>query len=134
MRIRRTIPRNHGGSGHFGVNLLPFSRAFRLSPLQTMASATVTPVAPSRAHTATEATLGEPGSGATAPTICASTKGEHIFELKDINVFFPPGQLTLVTGPTAAGKTALLRALLGEMYTIPSALASSATPSGVELQ
>lgn len=30
------------------------------------------------------------------------------FELKDVNVMFPEGKLTLITGPTASGKTALL--------------------------
>lgn len=30
------------------------------------------------------------------------------FELRDIDVVFPQGQLTLVTGPTASGKTALV--------------------------
>ena len=30
------------------------------------------------------------------------------FELKDLNVQFPEGELTIVTGPTALGKTALL--------------------------
>ena len=30
------------------------------------------------------------------------------FELKDISVKFPEGKLTIVTGPTASGKTALL--------------------------
>jgi ABC-type multidrug transport system fused ATPase/permease subunit len=30
------------------------------------------------------------------------------FELRDISVRFPPGELTVVTGPTASGKTALL--------------------------
>lgn len=34
--------------------------------------------------------------------------GDHRFELKDINVIFPEGKLTLITGPTASGKTALL--------------------------
>ncbi|KIJ51976.1 hypothetical protein M422DRAFT_202944 [Sphaerobolus stellatus SS14] len=41
------------------------------------------------------------------------------FELKDINVLFPEGKLTLVVGPTASGKTALLAALLGEMTMLP---------------
>ncbi len=41
----------------------------------------------------------EPGS------IVAS---ERRFELRDINVTFPERQLTVVTGPTASGKTALL--------------------------
>ena len=30
------------------------------------------------------------------------------FELKDLNIRFPEGELTIVTGPTASGKTALL--------------------------
>ena len=33
---------------------------------------------------------------------------DHRFELRDINVMFPEGELTVVTGPTASGKTALL--------------------------
>lgn len=37
-----------------------------------------------------------------------SESTDHKFELKDISVKFPDGQLTCVTGPTASGKTALL--------------------------
>ena len=33
---------------------------------------------------------------------------DHRFELRDLNVRFPEGQLSLITGPTASGKTALL--------------------------
>lgn len=33
---------------------------------------------------------------------------ERVFELSDISVIFPEGELTVVTGPTASGKTALL--------------------------
>jgi ABC-type multidrug transport system fused ATPase/permease subunit len=33
---------------------------------------------------------------------------EHVFELRDITLRFPEGELTVVTGPTASGKTALL--------------------------
>ena len=33
---------------------------------------------------------------------------ERVFELRDISVRFPPGELTVVTGPTASGKTALV--------------------------
>lgn len=33
---------------------------------------------------------------------------DHKFELKDISVRFPEGELTLITGPTASGKSALL--------------------------
>jgi excinuclease UvrABC ATPase subunit len=41
-------------------------------------------------------------------SISASESSEHRFELRDINVMFPERQLTVITGPTASGKTALL--------------------------
>ncbi|KAJ7764128.1 hypothetical protein DFH07DRAFT_1059163 [Mycena maculata] len=41
------------------------------------------------------------------------------FELRDISVVFPEGKLSVITGPTASGKTALLMALLGEMTLLP---------------
>ncbi|KAJ6542743.1 multidrug resistance-associated ABC transporter [Mycena capillaripes] len=44
---------------------------------------------------------------------------DHRFELKDISVLFPENKLSVVTGPTASGKTALLMALLGEMTLLP---------------
>lgn len=37
------------------------------------------------------------------------------FKLKDLNVAFKPGKLNVIIGPTGAGKTSLLLALLGEM-------------------
>ncbi|KAF7297249.1 hypothetical protein MIND_00958000 [Mycena indigotica] len=49
----------------------------------------------------------------------AIVANDHKFELKDISVIFPEGELTLVTGPTASGKTALLMAVLGEMTSLP---------------
>jgi ABC-type multidrug transport system fused ATPase/permease subunit len=71
-------------------------------------------------------------NGGTATNSGASTPPEaHRFELRDIDIIFPSGKLTIVTGPTgklhacllsqlftvlpASGKTALLMALLGEM-------------------
>ena len=41
-------------------------------------------------------------------SITVSDASEHRFELRDINITFPERQLTVVTGPTASGKTALL--------------------------
>ena len=41
-------------------------------------------------------------------SIEASNASEHRFELRDINVTFSERQLTVITGPTASGKTALL--------------------------
>jgi ABC-type transport system involved in cytochrome bd biosynthesis fused ATPase/permease subunit len=40
---------------------------------------------------------------------------EAVFSLSDLNVEFPIGKLSIVTGPTGSGKTAVLTALLGEM-------------------
>ncbi|KAJ7505211.1 hypothetical protein B0H11DRAFT_1977471 [Mycena galericulata] len=44
---------------------------------------------------------------------------DHRFELRDVSVLFPRDVLTVVTGPTASGKTALLMAVLGEMTLLP---------------
>ncbi|KAG6334904.1 hypothetical protein ID866_4185 [Astraeus odoratus] len=48
--------------------------------------------------------------------------GDHKFELKDISVRFPEGELTVITGPTASGKTAMLLALLGELTLVSGKL------------
>lgn len=37
-----------------------------------------------------------------------SSSEDHKFELKNISVRFPEGELSVITGPTASGKTALL--------------------------
>ncbi|KAJ6507515.1 hypothetical protein DFH09DRAFT_1050573 [Mycena vulgaris] len=44
---------------------------------------------------------------------------DHRFEPRDISVLFPEKQLSVITGPTASGKTALLMALMGEMTLLP---------------
>ena len=41
-------------------------------------------------------------------SIAGSDTSERRFQLNDISVMFPEGELTVVTGPTASGKTALL--------------------------
>ncbi|KAG0215811.1 hypothetical protein BGX28_008121 [Mortierella sp. GBA30] len=43
------------------------------------------------------------------------TVSGHHFELKDMNLEFPVGELSVITGPTGSGKTSLLLALLGEI-------------------
>ena len=43
---------------------------------------------------------------------------EPVFQLADLNVEFPTGKLSVVSGPTGSGKTAILTALLGEMELI----------------
>jgi ABC-type transport system involved in cytochrome bd biosynthesis fused ATPase/permease subunit len=44
-------------------------------------------------------------------SLTGSVASDHRFELRDVNVMFPERQLTVVTGPTASGKTALLVSL-----------------------
>ncbi|KAF8153792.1 multidrug resistance-associated ABC transporter [Crassisporium funariophilum] len=58
--------------------------------------------------------------------------GERIFELRDMTVRFPEGELTVVTGPTASGKTALLMAVLGEMTLLSGKIVMSKEPSRVD--
>ncbi|GJJ10347.1 hypothetical protein Clacol_004573 [Clathrus columnatus] len=64
-----------------------------------------------------------PSDSETDPGDSVSVTGQRPedrkFELRDINIVFPEGKLTLVTGPTASGKSALLMALLGEMTMLP---------------
>ncbi|KAJ7725660.1 hypothetical protein DFH07DRAFT_1002530 [Mycena maculata] len=73
---------------------------------------------------------------------------DHKFELKGLSVIFPEGELTVVTGPTASGKTALLMsflylnicahrknkmAVLGEMTTLPGGrIIMSKNPSKID--
>lgn len=58
-----------------------------------------------------EITLG--ASGANTPT--SSNAPRPPFSLRDINISFPIGKLSLITGRTGSGKSSLLAALLGEM-------------------
>ncbi|KAI7828625.1 hypothetical protein BC939DRAFT_61773 [Gamsiella multidivaricata] len=45
----------------------------------------------------------------------SATASEGEFVLKNLNLSFPPGQVSLVTGTRRSGKSALLLALIGEM-------------------
>ncbi|KAM0786024.1 hypothetical protein ACM66B_006839 [Microbotryomycetes sp. NB124-2] len=58
--------------------------------------------------TSTEAQLGDNG-------IVAEAAENQPFELKDVSIEFPVGQLTLISGPTGSGKTSMFLAMLGEM-------------------
>jgi hypothetical protein len=60
------------------------------------------------ASTPTENPVRETNDDSERRSITASEASDHRFELKDIDVMFPERQLTVVTGPTASGKTALL--------------------------
>ncbi len=62
----------------------------------------------------------------------AGSTGDHRFQLQDVTIMFPDGQLTVVTGPTASGKTALLMALLGELTTLEGRIIMSKNASKVD--
>ncbi|KAJ2706136.1 hypothetical protein FB645_001893 [Coemansia sp. IMI 203386] len=55
------------------------------------------------------------GSQACSLTVSAASELAAPFALKDIDIRFPPGGLSLVAGPTGSGKSSLLAALIGEM-------------------
>ncbi|KAG8843875.1 hypothetical protein FRB96_003699 [Tulasnella sp. 330] len=76
----------------------------RLKSAMSWSSASKKPVLPTEAYA-----TGNPEVVATAEA------ADERFELRDIDVLFPVGELSLVVGPTASGKSALLMALLGEM-------------------
>ena len=84
------------------------------------------------------ASIAEAGTSDAGSTIAesastvASTAGGRRFELRDINVMFPEGKLTVITGPTASGKTALLMALLGELTTLEGRIVMSKNASKVD--
>ncbi len=78
------------------------------APLEETA---VEPMTEPTAETPLLANDGQTVEAAAAPEVEAEEK----FELRDITVEFPLGQLSLVCGPTGSGKTSLFMALLGEM-------------------
>jgi ABC-type multidrug transport system fused ATPase/permease subunit len=51
-------------------------------------------------------------------TTAVGSTPEPVFQLADLNVDFPTGKLSVVSGPTGSGKTAVLTGLLGEMELI----------------
>ena len=57
----------------------------------------------------------EPSSPTTSDGTTAVETENAVFNLTNLNVKFPLGKLSVVTGPTGSGKTAILTALLGEM-------------------
>ncbi|KAG0245229.1 hypothetical protein BGW41_002698 [Actinomortierella wolfii] len=53
-----------------------------------------------------------------AATRSGNTLTGHYFELKDLNLEFPVGELSVIAGPTGSGKTTMLLALLGEISAV----------------
>ncbi|KAF7298743.1 ATP-dependent bile acid permease [Mycena indigotica] len=71
-------------------------------------------------------------SVADVSTLADSEIRDHHFELKNISVLFPENKLSVITGPTASGKTALLMALMGEMSLLPGGRIIMAKDSTVD--
>ncbi|KAH9476582.1 ABC transporter 7 [Psilocybe cubensis] len=72
--------------------------------------------------------------GSSSDSTTLESNEVHKFELSDISVKFPEGKLTVVTGPTASGKTALLAsmAILGEMTLVSGRILLSKDPNRVD--
>ncbi|KAL4065664.1 hypothetical protein V8B97DRAFT_1983434 [Scleroderma yunnanense] len=64
----------------------------------------------------------EDGAGATSGEEIILQRTSSHFLLRDISIQFPEEKLSVITGPTGSGKTALLLALLGEMTKIQGTL------------
>jgi ABC-type multidrug transport system fused ATPase/permease subunit len=64
--------------------------------------------------------FGRPAASAPAEsdTAVVEPTPEPVFQLTFLNVDFPTGKLSVVSGPTGSGKTAILTGLLGEMELI----------------
>ena len=60
-----------------------------------------------------KATTNQPPSPSSSDQ--STVVNEPVFQLAGLNADFPIGKLSVVTGPTGSGKTAVLTALLGEM-------------------
>ncbi|KAJ1944389.1 Transporter of the ATP-binding cassette (ABC), partial [Linderina macrospora] len=56
-----------------------------------------------------------PGDEAQLLLSTAQVEGSQPFTLRNLNVHFPLGKLTIIGGPTGSGKSSLLSALVGEM-------------------
>ncbi|KAM5535675.1 hypothetical protein V8D89_010662 [Ganoderma adspersum] len=72
------------------------------------------------------------GVTTTDDTSSSTPTGHGYFELKNINIRFPESKLTVISGPTASGKTALLMALLGELTTLHGHIIIPKYPSKVD--
>ncbi|KAJ7664588.1 multidrug resistance-associated ABC transporter [Mycena polygramma] len=96
------LPKEDAGSEHAHGNGNGKGKGRRSSPTSSIGGST--------AH-GDESGSGSDGDGGASEN--------NRFELRDISVVFPEGKLSVITGPTASGKTALLMALLGEMTLQP---------------
>lgn len=72
------------------------------------------------------------GVTTTDDTSSSTPTGHGHFELTNINIRFPESKLTVISGPTASGKTALLMALLGELTTLHGHIIIPKNPSKVD--
>lgn len=69
-------------------------------------------------------------SASTVTAVSEPAEPGRRFELRDINIDFPVGELTVIAGPTASGKTALLMALMGEMTAVSNGQPTVANTPG----
>ncbi|GAA5917290.1 hypothetical protein JCM6882_004151 [Rhodosporidiobolus microsporus] len=68
-----------------------------------------------------------------APASAATDDSEPKFELRDVSVSFPEGELSLVCGATGSGKSSLFLALLGEMTCLSGSIHLPKATAGAPL-
>ncbi|KAJ1997837.1 hypothetical protein H4R26_005682, partial [Coemansia thaxteri] len=83
------------------------------------------------AHGATDSTHMQIELASASESVNASVNGAPRFALKNIDVQFPHGALSIVAGPTGSGKSSLLSALIGEMTLTRGRIHLPTTNSGL---
>ena len=58
----------------------------------------------------------------------SSTASQPVFQLRDLDVHFPRGEMTLIAGKFGTGKTLLLLALLGEVRLVNGKISYAVSP------
>ena len=58
----------------------------------------------------------------------SSTASQPVFQLRDLDVHFPRGEMTLLAGKFGTGKTLLLLALLGEVRLVDGKISYAVSP------
>ncbi|KAJ2462611.1 hypothetical protein EV174_007085, partial [Coemansia sp. RSA 2320] len=83
------------------------------------------------AHGATDSTHMQIELASASESASTSVNSVPRFSLKDIDVQFPHGALSIVAGPTGSGKSSLLSALIGEMTLTRGRIHLPTTNSGL---
>lgn len=110
--LKKAASREHGEDTTKGLGIEHGSFKWNEVPEEVEATKTAANGNGSNGHSEAEASNGGEDDTSTAVDSASvaveEPEPERRFELADISVMFPEGELSVVTGPTASGKTALL--------------------------